>query len=347
MLSGNTFNRICICFSVLMTASHCCVHAQGKDTIILRRGQIFIGEVKKAQLGEITIDDDDMKFLGVKLYKIRLLTTSRPFRIETNDKEIFIGVIKSSTKDGWVNIILGNGDTVACQITNLSMLIPLEKKFLTRLNGNLSAGFSYTKSSDIGQVNLGSTIQYATRLFSYHLSLSMYGSLDSNEYSRDKEDGSLLTSYSLTPAWFLYGSFAYDRNLELSIARRYQESFGGGNKLFLRRQWQLLALSGIAFNEEKSTSGKASGLLVEIPVALVFDFFKYQPHKMEISSTNYAFFSLSQKGRARIAADTRLSWELISNFYLDFSPYLNFDNQPPEGTSNFDYGVVFSLSFKF
>jgi hypothetical protein len=341
------FHSLRILSITLALAKSSFIQGQERDTIVLRRGQIFIGTVKKAQLGEITIDDDDQKLLGVKLYKIRLLTTSRPFRIETNDKEIFIGVIKSSTKDGWVNIILDNGDTVACQIINLSMLIPLEKKFLTRINGNLSAGFSYTKSSDIGQVNLGSTIQYATRLFTYQLSLSMYGSLDSNKYSRDKEDGALLTTYSLTPAWFLYGSFAYDRNLELSIARRYQESFGGGNKLFLRRQWQLLALSGIAFNEEKSTSGKSSGLLVEIPVALVFDFFKYQPHKMEINSTNYAFFSLSQKGRARFTADTRFSWELISNFFFDLSPYLNFDNQPPEGTSNFDYGVVFSLSYKF
>jgi len=331
----------------MLLAEHFPIHAQQRDTIILRRGQIFIGDVKRAQLGEITIDDDDQRLLEVKLYKIRLLTTSRPFRIETNNKEIFIGVIKSASKDGWVNIILDNGDTVASQITNLSMLIPLEKKFLTRINGNLSAGFSYTKSSDIGQVNLGSMVQYATRLFTYQLSLSMYGSLDSSKYSRDKEDGALLTTYSLTPAWFLYGSFAYDRNLELAIARRYQQSIGGGNKIFLRRQWQLHALSGVAFNEEKSTSGKSSGLLVEIPVALVFDFFKYQPHKMEINSTNYAFFSLSQKGRARFTADTRFSWELISNFYLDLSPYVNYDSQPPEGTSNFDYGVVFSLSFKF
>lgn len=331
----------------LMMAEGFLIHAQEKDTIVLRRGQIFIGEVKKAQLGEITIDDDDMRLLGVKLYKIRLLTTSRNFRIETNDKLIYIGTIKSSIKDGWVNIILDNGDTVTCEITNLSMLIPLEQEFFTRLNGNFSAGFSYTKSSSIGQVNLGSTMQYATRLFQYKLSLSMYGSLDSSKYSRDKEEGSLLTTYSLTPAWFLFGGFAYDRNLELSIARRYQESVGGGNKLFLRRQWQLLALSGIAFNQEKSTSGISSGLLVEIPVALVFDFFKYQPHKIEISSSHYAFFSLSQKGRIRLTSSTRFSWELISNFYLDFNPYMNFDNQPPEGTSNFDYGLVFSLSFKF
>lgn len=346
-MTRHIFYCLRICVLLLLMAETVPVVAQERDTIILHRGQVFIGEVKKAQLGEITIDDDDLKLLGIKLYKIRLLTTARPFRIETNDKEIFIGVIKSSAKDGWVNIILDNGDTAACEITNLNMLIPLEKKFLTRLNGNLSAGFSYTKSSDIGQVNLGSSIQYATRLFQYKLSLSMFGSLDSNEYSRDKEDGSLLTTYSLTPAWFLSGSFAYDRNLELSIARRYQESIGGGNKLFLRRQWQLLALSGIAFNEEKSTSGTSSGVLVEIPVALVFDFFKYQPHKMEINSTNYSFFSLSQKGRIRLAANTRFSWELISNFYLDFNPYMNFDNQPPEGTNNFDYGVVFSLSYKF
>ena len=175
----------------------------------------------------------------------------------------------------------------------------------------------------------------------------LLGSIDSSKYSRDKEDASLFSIYNVTPTWFLAGSFVYQRNLELSIARRYQEMFGGGNKIVSGKSWLVLASSGITFNQEKSTSGIASDLLLEIPLMLRVNYYKYQQPNIQISSTNAAFFSLSQKDRIRFDANIYFSWELVRRFYLTISPYANFDSQPPEGNSNFDYGSAVSISFQF
>jgi hypothetical protein len=251
------------------------VFAQTKDTILLFNGQILIGDIKAGQYGEISIDDIDLKLLHVKQYKIKVLTTSRKFRIETNSKKSLVGIMKKSPKEGCVSIVQDNGTLFDTEILNLNTIIALEKNFFSQLNGNLSAGFSYTKSSDIGQINVSSNIQYVTRLFDYQLSASMNGTLDSSGYSRDREEAGIFTAYSFSPSWFAAVSVDYQRNLELSIARRYQQLIGGGNKIFVHKYSQLLAVSGLVFNQEKSTSGASSDLLLEIPFVLKFNFFKY------------------------------------------------------------------------
>jgi hypothetical protein len=320
---------------------------QTKDTVVFVNGQVLIGDIRGGAFGEISINDRDLKILQVKQYKIRTLTTDNIFRLETNDKQEYLGRLEKAKKDGWVNIILENGDTLLTLITDISQIIAIEKKFLVGLDGSLSAGFSYAKSSDIGSVNLSSNVHYATSRLDYLATLSLNGSLDSSEYSRDREDAGIFVAYNTGPAWFAAASFNYQRNIELSIARRYQEWIGGGNKVFVRRHWVLLVTSGLAFNQEKSTAGTTSGLLLEIPIGTRFNFFKYQNPNIQITSTQTVYFSLSQKGRVRFSSSTTFSWELIKNFRLNINPYTSYDNQPPEGNSNYDYGVAISLAFTF
>src|SRR5262245_48361238 len=83
---------------------------QTKDTIVFYNGQILIGDIRGGAFGEISINDRDLKILQVKQYKIRTLTTDNRFRIETNDKQEYMGRLDKAGKDGWVNIILDNGD---------------------------------------------------------------------------------------------------------------------------------------------------------------------------------------------------------------------------------------------
>jgi len=334
---------------VLIVIINSCMelHSQARDTIHLYNGQVLIGEIRSGQLGEITIDDKDLRNVELKAYKIKRLTAVQRFKIEMNSKEIHYGTMKASGKEGWIYIVSDGGDTLITEITAINTIIPVDNKFLKQLKGNLSAGFSYAKSSDVGQINLSSSVLYETRLFQYQLSASAIESIDSSKLSRDQENATFFMAYYFRPAWFLSSGVSYQRNLELSIAARYQGLIGAGNKVFLRRHWHLLVLSGMTFNRETSTSGTVSGLLLEVPVSFIFNFFKYRHPNIQISSTQTVYFSLSQKGRIRYSNDTKFSWELMKDFYFTLNPYANSDSQPPEGNSNFDYGVALSLSFKF
>jgi hypothetical protein len=322
--------------------------SQQKDSIFLFKGQILIGDIKDAQFGILTIDDIDLRLTKIKLYKIKVVKSVQRFRIETSDKKIYYGSLQASSKFGWCDIQISDSQKVSIPITDISTMIYLEKKFFKRLDGNVGGGFSFSKSSSIGQMNLNATVKYFTKSFQNELSLSSIGSIDSSKYSRDNENVELFTNYEFNSSWSAAGVLGYQRNLALSIARRYQEIVGAGNKLFLRETWQLLLLSGVAFNQEKSTAGVSSGTLLEIPVMLRFDFFKFTHPNIQISTSHTAFFSITESGRFRYTGNTSFSWEIIHDFSVTLTLYSNYDNKPPSSTADkTDYGVVMGISYKF
>jgi hypothetical protein len=282
------------------------------------------------------------------MYKIKKLIILERFKIEMVDKRILYGSLKTSGKDGWVDIFMDGGERIPIQITQIFHLISLDNNFFIRLNGNVAAGLSFTKSKGIGQVNFSANVQYATRHVDYQLMTSSIGSIDSGRYSRDNENIQLIGSYDLGQTWIVASSLQYQRNLELSISHRFLALIGPGNKLVIKKNWRLLAITGISFSTEKSTEGVSSVLLYEVPIMLQFNFYQFHHPDITISSTQSVYFSLSQSGRIRYDGSTNFSWQLIRYFYLNVNPYTNFDNKPPAGSgSTFDFGLVVGLSYKF
>jgi hypothetical protein len=329
------------CFS---TRSFC----QTKDSILLFNGGVLIGEVQGLNLGSISIDDIDLKMLNIKLFRIKTLIIHERFKIETIEKKIYYGTLRTSDREGWVDIHLDDGNILPVHITRIYQLTSLDTDFLKRLNGNVSAGLSFTKSSQIGQVNFSAMVHFATKLLDYQLSVSSIGSIDSGKYSRDNENAILINSYDLTATWFISGAVQYQRNLELSTSRRYLFMLGIGNKLLIKKNMRLLATTGMTFSQEKSIEGVSSGLQFELPVMFQFNFYQFRNPDIQISSTQTVYFGIGQNGRVRYDGSTNFSWQLIRYFYLNLSPYTNFDSHAPAGSgSNFDFGIIFGLSYKF
>jgi hypothetical protein len=321
---------------------------QQRDSIFFYKGEILIGDIKQVQLGILTIDDIEIRLTQIKMYRIRSLRSVQRFRIETSDKQVYYGSLLPSSKDGWCDIRISDSEQVSIPIMNISTMIYLKRNFFKRLNGNIGGGFSFSKSSSLGQFNLNASVKYFTKSFQNQLSLSTLGSIDSSKYSRDNETIELLSNYDLSSSWLAQGVLGYQRNLELSISRRFQEMLGVGNKLLLHDTWRLLLVSGVAFNQEKSTADVSSGTLVEIPVVLRFDFFKYTHPNIQITTTHAGFFSITQAGRFRYSGSTYFSLEIVHDFYVTLTLYSNYDNKPPVATaSNTDYGIVTGISYKF
>ena len=323
-------------------------YGQRADSVYLFNGQVLIGEVKDGTLGSLSIDDVDMKVIKVKLYKIRRMNITENFKINTLDKRTYFGVLNASDTAGWVNIRTELGESIPLPLVAIHDLIPLNKEFFKRLEGNLSAGFSYAKSSNIGQVNLSAIVGFATQNWEYQLQASEIGSLDSSKFSRDNETLQFFAAYELGANWFLAGNLQYQRNLELSIARRYLELAGAGNKLFIRDTWQLYVISGLSLTQEKSTEGVASPSALEIPLMFRFNFYKFHHPDIQVSTSWTGYYSLTEAGRFRYDGSASFSWQLIRYFYLTINPYSSFDTKPPSSSSSkFDFGAAMSLTYKF
>ncbi|HEY2582398.1 MAG TPA: DUF481 domain-containing protein [Mucilaginibacter sp.] len=321
-----------------------------KDTLFFTNGEKLIGELKQMSQGIASFDDDGVGLINVKFYKLRSIhTTMSTLRIETVEKEWLYGkLVPSGVRD---TVYLDDGvHRIKLARSDISSISPLRQRFFDKLDGNLSAGLSFSRSSYIGQFNLNATVKYTSRALQSELTVNELGSIDSTGFSRDQESVALsFYHYFGNSSWFGAAALGYQRNQELSLAHRYQGMLGGGNKFVSDQHFEILALSGLAANTEESLTGVSSqGLLVEIPLIVKLDYFRFKSPNMQISMTNAGYLSLSQTGRYRYDGTIYFSWELISNFYFTTNLYANYDSKPADiGSGKLDYGIVMGISFRF
>ncbi len=323
------------------------VWSQARDSVFLQNGQVLIGELKNISLGLLTLDETDLKIIKIKVYKIKyVVAESDNFRIETIDKQTYYSQLHRGSSPGSTRIFEGERSK-ELSLLNISGLISLHKGFFNSLDGSLGIGFSYTKSSKIGQLTTNSTIYYSAKKFENQFTLSSIASIDSSVYSRDNESVQVFSNYNFTESWFLAAQVNYQRNLELSIARRFQELVGAGNKFIVRNDMQLLGITGINLAQERSTEG-AESFLVELPLMLRFNFFKYQRYNIKLSAYQTAYIGITDAGRFRYDGNLTYSQELIHNFYINLTFYSSFDSRPPDNNSGkTDFGTSLSISYQF
>ena len=333
--------------SILMVISSliACM-GQAKDTLYMHRNQMLLGEVLSVTEGRLEFDSDDAGVVKVKYYKIRTFSAGiHYYRIRTTDAQILYGRIYASENDGFIRI---NNDK-EIPIESIIRLQRYEDSFLERLNGKISAGYDYTRSSDIGRINFDLIISYLAQDLEVNVTASSILTQEGNSFNRDIENINISPIYYLNYRWLVAARLRYQRNLELSLARRFQEFVGAGIIIIQKANMQIVGLGGLAMNQELSTEGLASGNLLELPVILSFKLYQFQNPDIQLSINQSLYIGITQSGRVRNDGEIRLSWEAISDFIIGLTFYNNYDNQPPEGISNrtFDFGTVLSVGYKF
>jgi Protein of unknown function, DUF481 len=319
-----------------------------KDTLFFANGSMVIGEVKKIKLGVISFDPDDANDITVQLRNLKSLSApNRIFRIETIHDVVYFGRLAKHYNSKYV-FALRQQDTVLLHLEDISNLYPFEKAVWQRFSGSVGLGYSYTRSSKLGRFNFDGTLRYVTNKSELLLFASGIYTITDSVFSRDREDVQIKYNYYLSTSWFATAFLAYQRNLELGLARRFQEGLGVGNKFITSKSVYAWARGGIVANQEKNTEGIESGTLWEIFGQIQFNFFRFSKPEIDLSMSQTFFYSLSQSGRFRNDGSTNLDWEIIDDLKLSLEFYNNLDTKPPgaEG-KKVDYGVVFGISYSF
>jgi hypothetical protein len=270
-------------------------------------------------------------------------------RVESVDKDVYYASFQPSEKPGYV-YVRSRSESFLSEISHINSLSPIKSSFLKTINGKISLGFTYSHSSNIGQLSSNISFGMNSRRLNFSLKGSGISSINDSDFSRDREAVDLTTYYNIIEdsRWYALTELNYQRNLELSIARRFQETVGGGAKFVISANAQIMGLVGINFNQERSTEGVNKNMLVEVPLGFVFNYFKFSHPNLQLTTQNVMYTSLSQKGRIRLDSNTSISYELFNNLSLSLNFYANFDNQPPDsGAGKADYGTVASLTYKF
>lgn len=322
--------------------------AQEKDTVFLRNGQIMVGKLNSINLGIIQFDDMDLSVQNVKYHKIKTIKAGMAtYRIQTIDESVYYGILKPSKVYG--EVIVDDGFIEkAYPIVSIFNLVSLEKKFIKKIKGTVSLGYSYTKSSDIGRTNLDWNLIFTEQKYQVAFNGSFMYTNNQGEKTRDRESVGLGFYYNINTILVAGLGLNYQRNIELGLASRIQQVVGFGRKFLFKSNLQGTLISGFVINQERSLEGNSSGNLYEIPLQFKLDYFHYAAPNLSFTVFPKAFFGLKQDGRKRFDGETRVNWEVINNLVLGLQFYANYDNQALEGSNtNFDYGVVFNVGYKF
>ena len=331
--------------AILITSN---VFSQGlKDTIFFTNGSMLIGEIKKIKLGVMTFDPDDANDVTIQLRKLKTFAATRTvFRIETTDHQLHFGTLTPYSLDQFVRLV--GSDTGVLHIEDITDLYPYNRSFAQRFSGSVGLGFSYTRSSDLGQFNFNGKLKYVSQKDEISLSTSGIYTVTDTSFVRDREDATLLYNHYFSPTWYATTFLSYQRNLELGLDRRYQEGLGIGNKFITNKNMYAWSRGGLVLNQERNTENESSGILTELFGQFEFNFFRFTKPEVDFVMTQTFYYGLTQSGRFRNDGQTVLNWEIIKDLKLNLTFYNNYDSRPPVADSRkFDFGIVFGLNYSF
>lgn len=224
-------------------------------------------------------------------------------------------------------------------------IIPIGESFWKRLQGSMSAGFSYTKSSDVAQFSFAGNVLYQARHNQVGLT---YTNIVTNQDSGTSQQlyGRLGYRYQPGQHWYGLGFLSFQRNQELGIDGRGVLGVGGGRTLFQSSRGVLSLNGGIDLNLENDGSTRNSS--VEAFTSIEYALYKYAGMQSNLVISAIAFPSLTESGRFRWQVDTSWRQQLYGNIFWNWTFYASGDNDPPESAnSNSDYGVITSLGWTF
>lgn len=320
---------------------------QAWDTLYLRNNQKVYGELKGISLGKVKFDMEGINVAELKMNKIRTINaTSKLYRIETINKKVFFSTLQQSAKPGYVWVVDSTGGA-EMPLDYIGLLSYFSDK-RTIFEGNASAGYNYTKSSDIGRVNIDATLRYIFKKVVLQNVISAIVTSDQGVWYRDRESFSLSSTFLLNYKWKALALLNYQRNRELGLESRFQEGAGVGYNIISKTHLRFATLTGLVVNQEKGFEDESYQVTAEIPVAFDFDFFRFNKPEFSFSTNQNVYFSVTQQGRVRYDGEIRADWKVISDFTLNLKFYYNYDNKPLSGSGvSFDYGTVFGIGYKW
>ena len=139
----------------------------------------------------------------------------------------------------------------------------------------------------------------------------------------------------------------YDHNLELQLDRRVTFLGGPGYRIAQSNRSLVTLFGAAAFTREnyygQELSKNAEGFLGSTPSS------SSSIRRSSTSPTSLSYLpNFTTRGRRRMEFNSKLRIEVLKDFFVTFTFYDSYDNQPPsEKATGNDYGFTTGLSWSF
>jgi hypothetical protein len=317
------------------------------DVVTLANGDRITGEVKRLDRGRLEFSTDDAGTLYLEWDKlVSVVATARNVEVVTNDGRRFLGSLGVAPPRSIA--VTGLAETAILTMPEVTIIRPIGTSFWNKLDGAVDAGFSYSRSSGVAQLNLNSDTVYRKFASQMRLTAALTVTEKDDEEGRD-DRGSVEMSYLRYPwrEWFVVGAGRFETNESLGLELRSQIGVATGPRLVNSNRAQLSFGGGIVFNDEAGVDVERVQN-VEALVLLETSFFTYDRPKTNLDVSLQYYPSLSNTGRHRLELDAGVKRELLKDLFVGLNVYNSYDNRPPNPAADRnDIGIVASIGWTY
>lgn len=315
------------------------------DTVYFQHGDRLTGELISLNKGILKLKTNDVGTVSIEWQNIDSLCILNPLRVLKHNGGVLYGRLYPSGKNKVGIVVDEEGRKNEIELLAIVELIQLKEKMISRLSGTLSAGFNYTKATEVSQLNFSGNIDYKGEKTIFSANYDIVLTNDGSKTTQRQSSGASLDQL-LPNNWSAQGQLLAETNSEFQLDIR-TSALTTVSYNFIRSNSQLLrAGGGFSFNRE--FSGDLAQNNIEGLIGLNYSLFIVDSPKVTYNFDGYLYPGLNRFGRVRSEINTDLKWELFKDFYLKGSLFYSFDNEPLSGVDlHTDWGTSIGFEFKF
>ena len=341
-----------ILMSALLLLGVPSVASAGTDVVVFDNGDRLTGEIKSLERGKLRFKTEATDTISIEWDNVAFLSSDQNIQVETYDGRRFLGHLKLSPALKTINIQLGD-DYLDLDASHVVGMTPIEDEGLERIDGTITAGYSFAQADAVEQLTFGLDTEFRTEKRSFGFSLdSSVSNTDENAASQ-RHSGNLDYKRFWPNRWLVSGFLSGTRNDELGIDLRTSAGGGGGRIISQSNHSRLLVESGLMLSHENLSPGD-DGVdppdkdTVEAYLSMDWDWYRFDSPELDLSTSLEIIPNLTDTGRIRGEFDISLRWEIIHDLFWQISLYDSYDSDAGvEGAEKNDYGITTSLGYKF
>jgi small nuclear ribonucleoprotein (snRNP)-like protein len=298
MLIKKTFNTLqVICTIAFLISFSPTLYAQ-HDSLILKNGNVIVGELKSLDKGVVTIETDYSKNdFTIEWSGIKEIYSRSRFLITLKDGSRINGTFQSVDGGKKINIIEADGKQVQATLDDVVYLKGVKSDFWSRVHASVDLGLSISKANNLKQYNMRSSAGYlADKWLAEIYYNDTRSSQDSVAETKRTEAGASFT-YFLPKDWYAIASLSTLSNTEQALKLRFTSKAGVGKYIVHTNRSYFGVGGGLSLNHETFTNNTPQRTSLEGYVGSEVNLFDIGD--FSLLSNLYVYPSLTESGRWR------------------------------------------------